>query len=541
MTTTASESTSVAIDDELPPELPGSYQYVKVDNLIPNPKNIRDDAAAIPGIVANLTEDGPAALISALTVAPVPAEPGQPEPKPQDQRHIIIDGEQRYWSAIDARQKWIQAIVRHDMDGAAATIAMLRQVHRSDPTATQQAKGIQQLALDYGMDDAEIAKQTGYSEPQVKAGRVVAALGPDITARTREAGMDLFQQAALADFTDDDSTINELIAAAKNGPHSYERAKQAAINDREEARLIAARRTDLVEAGITLLDSRPLDWGHPKEKKVDELRDDSGRLTAEAHRICPGHAVYLGTTVYSGGKVPETAYCTDWRKYRHKSNTASGSGPMTDEDKARRKELIANNKAMDAANPVRRQWLSAALSGKTALKGADRFVAAMLTGHASIYADWSTKGRPMLDKLLNPDGKKRTGTGYVPAVASRDRLINLSLASVAAAIEGDIDRQSWRAPKPLHGQWLRFCTDNGYTLDPVEQIILDRTIKPRKTATKKAAAVAPTLDGPDTTAQAEPLPVETLTAESDESGTVVHLPAAHDGGNDQADDMDMAA
>lgn len=546
ITAPAADMTSAVIDDdELPPELPGTYEYVRVKNLIPNPRNIRTDAAALPGIVANLTEDGPAALISALTIVPIPPEPGQPTPEPKHQNYLIIDGEQRYWSAIDASQFWIQAIIRNDMDGdRAATIAMLRQVHRSDPTAAQQAKGIEQLALD-GMDDAEIAKQTGYSEPQVKAGRVAAALGEAMIKRTREAGLDLLQLAELVKFADDPETADNLIEKAKDGPHSFARAAQAAANAREEARIIAARRAELTEAGIELLKIEPSYYDKSaKARQVSELRGDNGALTADAHLACPGRAVYLGTHVYSDGTVRETAYCADWRKYGHKSNTGKVGGPMTDEQRADRKELIANNKEMDAANPVRREWLASALSGKTALKNADRFMAEMLTGCAQIYSEWSFKGRPMLDKLLNPEGKKRTGNGYVPAVASRDRLINLSLASVAAAIEGDVDRQSWRNPKMIHGQWLKFCADNGYGLGPVEQIIVDKTVKPRKSsakAPKKAAAPAPMLGA--TTPDKQSQTTNPSADQTTEPGTVVQLPAAQTEGDNSQDHTadDLAA
>src|SRR5262249_10314103 len=123
------------------PTLPGRYDYVEVARIIVNKRNIRDDAAAIAGIVENLEQDGPDGLTAPIILAPL-----------DDDTYVLVDGEQRYWSAVQAEHEFIQAVVRYDYAGQRAqTIAMLRQVHRKDPTAVQQARGIQQLALE-GMD-----------------------------------------------------------------------------------------------------------------------------------------------------------------------------------------------------------------------------------------------------------------------------------------------------------------------------------------------------------------------------------------------------
>ena len=55
---------------------------------------------------------------------------------------------------------------------------------------------------------------------------------------------------------------------------------------------------------------------------------------------------------------------------------------MTAEAKAERREVIANNKAWDAARPVRRQWLTAFLARRTAPKDAPQWIAATLASCA---------------------------------------------------------------------------------------------------------------------------------------------------------------
>ena len=48
-----------------------------------------------------------------------------------------------------------------------------------------------------------------------------------------------------------------------------------------------------------------------------------------------------------------------------RSSGAGAAGPMTDEQKAERRTLIANDKAWASAEVVRREWLTEFLSRKT--------------------------------------------------------------------------------------------------------------------------------------------------------------------------------
>ena len=72
--TTAQDTTGSAVTEtDTPPTkdmptLPGAYKLLPVAQIIPNKGNVRDDAAAIPGIVENLKEDGVAGLIAPLIV-----------------------------------------------------------------------------------------------------------------------------------------------------------------------------------------------------------------------------------------------------------------------------------------------------------------------------------------------------------------------------------------------------------------------------------------------------------------------------------------
>ena len=67
--------------------------------------------------------------------------------------------------------------------------------------------------------------------------------------------------------------------------------------------------------------------------------------------------------------------------WRDKSSGAGAAGRLTDEQKAERRTLIADNKAWASAEIVRREWLTEFLSRKTMPTDAQHWVAVALTRH----------------------------------------------------------------------------------------------------------------------------------------------------------------
>ncbi|MFI7511586.1 ParB/RepB/Spo0J family partition protein [Micromonospora aurantiaca] len=517
ITTDTDGSTQATDDTQDMPELPGRHCMVEVKNIKPNPSNARDDAQALPGIVQNLHQDGVRGLLSPLIVTPLGLGDDGP--------YLIIDGEQRYWSAVEAEQKWIQVIVRDDLAAnQEQLISMLRQVHRTDLTAAQQARGIQQLALD-GMDDDEIARRTGYQPEQIKAGRQLATLDKRTAERTHTLGLDLTQVAALAEFADDPECVETLLNEAEEGPFAFARAVERYRGTRAATAAEAARRAELVDAGVTLLSEHPR-YNDPKIKEVSDLRDAEGnRLDAEGHSDCPGHAIWLFLTY--DDRLTETSYCTDWRAHGHAlpayAVTPTRGGPMTEQEKAERRMVIENNKAMEVANTVRREWLTTFLTAKTPPTGTAKLIAEMLADSGYILSSWVNGGRKMLDDLLSPGKTRRPGTKRVPARGVSDgRYSVISLAAIAAANESGITRSSWRAPDPAVAKWLQWCVSNGFQVGEVEQLIIDSIANRTKQRTDFSHVTAPEpdellsgLDGHTADKEIEPGPDEGTPGTSD--------------------------
>jgi ParB family chromosome partitioning protein len=88
--------------------------------------------------------------------------------------------------------------------------------------------------------------------------------------------------------------------------------------------------------------------------------------------------------VYGTTDVKVSYYLTDPKAAGFHRYGQTAKEPMTEEQKAERKTLIANNKAWDWAETVRREWLGEFLTRKTLPKDAPQFIARGLTLHHSI-------------------------------------------------------------------------------------------------------------------------------------------------------------
>lgn len=481
----------------------GTSVMLSVKELLAHPDNLREDAKPNPGTVANLKTDGVKGLLYPILVTEHPEGGG----------YLIIDGHERVLSFQEAGQHrpdltHIPAMIRPDLAGRATQIlTMLRTaLHRRALTSVEEARGVQQLTLE-GMSKHQIGKQVGYKRRQVEDALVVAGVDADTASKVKTHNLDLHQAAVVADFADNPQVVATLLEAAGKGPIAFDKAAVTARDDRKEAQEREARIKELTDAGITVLSSAAL-YEHQGRKRLTELLHDGQQITQDSHRQCPGNAVYLERR-YLG--YDEVWYCTDWKKHKHTDRYGSRpvSGPMTEEQKAQRRTVISNNKAMKAANEVRRQWLTALLARKS-IKGAARYVAETMVSRPHFIGRWVQRDAPMLDTLLGTKTSRHDRAIVAPS-ANDARCMVYALAAIAAAHENEITHETWRHNDPSTARWFTFLRSLGYQLDPVEHMVID-------TVTGSSAAVA-TLAQPHDDA---------------DDGTASDAPAADDAGADTA-------
>ncbi|MEO5536047.1 MAG: ParB/RepB/Spo0J family partition protein [Pseudolysinimonas sp.] len=155
-------------------------------------------------------------------------------------------------------------------------------------------------------------------------------------------------------------------------------------------------------------------------------------------------------------------------------------GGMTDEQKAERRELIANNKAWDSAEAVRREWLATFLSRKTLPKDAPAFLTVGLTQHRRDVASALSGGNRLAATLLGlePQSSEWQPSPVDGYAEQHGKAGHVALAIVLAGMEAAIGRHTWRNPSSTAGRYLAQIEAWGYALSEVEQIVTAAKVTP---------------------------------------------------------------
>lgn len=469
-----------------PEQQPAQLEHLDPAALTSHPRNVRTDLGDLTGLTASIAAQG---VLEPLTVVPL-----------QPVGYLLIAGHRRAAAAVAAGLDRVPCMVRTDwrtdVDGEAAQIehlgAMLAEnLQRQNLTPVEEARGVQQL-LDLGVSMAKVVKSTGLSRKRVGLAAGVARLSEETAVNIALAGLDLEQAAAVALFSGDQEASDQLIAAAAHGPGQFAHALERAKRDRDNAVALQKLVDELTAAGRTVLVGE--ERRGPGVAELYSLRGttDGAGMTAEEHIQCPGAAV----SVWPNGHTEEV--CTSPAKYGHElrwGGTAAKAKPETVEEKdaakAERRRVIDNNKAMEAANAVRRAWLREYLARKTAPKELLRFcVDTFATGRA--LDGWlnglSAGGDEEAASELGLERPRSYGDVPVTLTSGEqvsDARLPLQLfAHIAAAHEVSISRESWRKRdhrRDMLVRWLTFLAAQGYTLADVEQEIVDQA-KPSTTA-----------------------------------------------------------
>lgn len=374
--------------------------------------------------------------------------------------------------------------------------------HRADISDAEQVTAHQQL-LGLGMSAAQIARTTRTPAKRVRQTTAVAG-----SARAIEVGarydLDLVQMSVIAEFSDDDDAVDQLTETALQRPHQLAHAAQRLRDTRAERALCAELAAQLREDGVTVLGRD--DARHDTAMTLARLRpsgdDPSGtELTEDAHRDCPGHAATVTVRFdFDQGKTAHTLWvCTDPATHGHaerydrpsSQKPAAPAGETDEQRQARedrereaareaRRTVIANNKAWESAQVVRRDWLRELFARKAAPKGAAIFVAAEFAQGDHDLRRAMESGNALASTLLGLGDAG--GYGYYSgrpnpiAEAARSgsaaRATMLALALVLAAYEDGTTRDSWRNPTPATRRYFAQLRDWGYALADVEQLVL---------------------------------------------------------------------
>lgn len=445
--------------------------------LAAHPRNIREDLGDLEGLAASIAAVG---VIEALTVVPL-----------ADGGHRIVAGHRRCAASILADQATVPCLLRpelaaddDDRVGHAGHVARMvsENLHREGISAIEEARAYQTM-LELGVSRADIARKTGQPRKRVLKGLGVVKAGAELGESLQAANLNLDQAATVAAYAENPEVAAELIAAAAGGDGAFAHAVSRAKQDRAEQRRVAAAVEALTEAGVTVIDKPDYDSA---AALLHRLTHDGEPLDEGSHKTCPGHAAYVQTGWRED--VDVNYLCTDpegnghadrWAN-THRPATGTAGGPMSDDQKAERRTVIENNKAMRAATEIRRAWVRDLLARRSAPKNVLRYaVDAMLTQHWTL-ARWFN-GMPN-----QADISAREELGITAGPFSDARLPLAVLAQIAGATESGIHPGSWRNPDSSVAEWFRFLVGQGYELADIEQHIVDAV--PAKAAPDGAEA-----------------------------------------------------
>jgi ParB family transcriptional regulator, chromosome partitioning protein len=463
----------------LPAGVTGVLQHLDPATLLLD-TNVRTKVKLDPSFVGSIKDLG--------VLVPVVARRTADGPR-------LLLGQRRVLAAVKARRATVPVylIDAPDEEKAAETARIIEQLaendHRTGLSAADHVAAYQQLAL-LGVPAAQIARRTRTSAEVVTTSLQVADSELAIGAM-RRFDLTLEQAAVLTEFDGEDAAVKALTVAAVKTPDQFDHIAQQLRAARAEQTARAEVTEQLNRAGVTIIDEPP--YGDRKIRKLDRLKATADSpvdkaLTPKAHATCPGHAAYLEDRGRFVGptQIAAVYVCTDPARHGHADRYSSplptgdaAGGPMTDEQKADRRAVIANNKAWDSATTVRRRWLTTFLTRKTPPKDAPQWIAAALAGHGNEIHNGMQGRHPLALDLLGMTAADqwRPYSGQTHPVAgaatkaSPGRATMLTLGLLLGGLEQLMNRDTWRRPGHTARAYLTALNAWGYPLSEVEQLV----------------------------------------------------------------------
>lgn len=451
----------------------GTVEHVDPNTIIVE-ANVRTKASLGAEFVASIGQNG--------VLTPILA-------RRDEQGNIVVRAGQR--RTLAAREAGLPTIPAYIVESDEKTVdrivqQMAENDHREAVTDADRAAAYQQLAFE-GLTPTVIAKRLNIKPATVKAGIAVAENTFAASAIVSHA-LTLDQAATLIEFEGDEELLADLIEVAEHDPAQFAHSAQQARDEKVREQAKAAIEADHAARGFVVLD-RERGYYETDYTLLRELVNADGEsVTVEQLENAEGRAVFVAN--YYGGDPRPVYYVADPKAagFRKASGSGATSGPMTDEQKAERKTLIANNKAWASAETVRREFLVELLSRKTLPKDAAAVIAQGLTTHHRAVGSAVSEGNTLAHTLLGIErAGYREGDKLAQIVEQNPtKAQHVSLAVVLAGIEQATSKNTWRYPEAVYARYFEQLTGWGYSLSNVERIVIDAATADTTAATRDA-------------------------------------------------------
>jgi len=409
--------------------------------------NVRKEAGLTKEFVASIQEHG--------VLVPVVAH------RTEDGNVHVLMGQRRTLGALEAGRNRIPVhIVDNPEEADRLATQVVENDHRSALTDADRAEAFHQMSL-LGVSASVIARKMGAKKAVVDTALKVKSNAT--AAQALEHGLTLEQSAVIEEFADAPEAAATLERLAMENPGGFAHQAQRLRDERRNAALIAEATAEAQAKGLTVLEEDPGYYDYKgAAATIAQLATAEGVPLTETD----ADAVYLGTG-YSG--LYTRFAVADWKARGLRKEGKAPAGGMTEEEKAARREVIENNKAMDSAQVVRRDFVKALLSRKALPNNAHRFIAHTIA-HSNYILGKALNKTTLTAELLG------TGDGYGEFKAYVDKPSTkpetVTLATMITAYEGNIDRTSWRNRHSDTRYYLTELMAWGYEPSDVEKIIL---------------------------------------------------------------------
>lgn len=398
----------------------------------------------------------------------------------------VFAGQRRTLAAVEVGREVVPVYIVETPDQAERLMMQLvENDRRAEITESERLETYKQLEL-LGVSPTKMARTVGEKRTRIEQSLTIAKAAQASAAYAD--GADFEMALAIAEFEDVPEDLVQIQACtgyrARSLPQVIERLRM----ERKERVLIAAEAACHQEAGRTILDD--FEYPSPEYRSINDLHRASGDFAD----INDADAVYL--FIDMDGELTVEAYVQDWESkgftllpelVKDEEAVGAQSAEQAEAKKAERRELIANNRAMVAAQTVRKEWIAGLLKRKAAPKNYLQFVAKSLTLQRSYLGHMGLS--PEAAELAGVEDEAKLAKKLNSPVRSEFTILAMVLGTYEQRWVKDCWRyrhfDQWLGRASWEAQYLTQLAAWGYPVSDVEQIILDKVAEGREATKKK--------------------------------------------------------
>jgi ParB family transcriptional regulator, chromosome partitioning protein len=186
-----------------------SFEHVPIESIAPAPGQPRQsiDPEALAELAASITEHG---VLQPLIVSRTPDSAAA---ESSAALYILVAGERRWQAAKLAGLAQVPVVIKNVTPQKRLELALVENIQRADLSPLEEAQAYQQLAVEFGLTQEEVAARVGKSRTTIANSLRLLNLSPQVKASLAERKISEGHARALLGLRDqaDQETLLRLI------------------------------------------------------------------------------------------------------------------------------------------------------------------------------------------------------------------------------------------------------------------------------------------------------------------------------------------